>query len=122
MRLITAATTCACTPVLIGIACVRWMLVLRKNLPHWRNAAGLTSILILSVLWLRLAVTWLVLARDSTFVDFLSSDWREFEIFLPAYYVLAALPLALTLKGTARVMMILAWMCISGHHSVFGYT
>ena len=122
MSLVIAAITCACAPILIGSGCVRWMLVLRKNLPHWRNAAGLTSILILSVLWLQQAVTWLALARDGTFVGFLSSDWREFEIFLSVYYFLAALPLALTLKGAARVMMILAWMCISGFHSAFGYT
>jgi len=122
MSLVIAAITCACAPILVGIAWAKWMLVLRQNLPHWRNAAGLTSILILSALWLQQAVTWLVLARDSTFVGFLSSDWREFEIFLPVYYVLAALPLALTLKGTARVMMILAWMCITGFHAGFGYT
>lgn len=80
-------------------------------MPPWRNGMGLASIVIISAFWLCQTTRWLMLSmnRDLTAPN---GDWREFELFLPAFFVYPTLPLACALKGTSRLLMIAAWVAV----------
>ena len=80
-------------------------------MPHWRNGVGLTSIVIISAFWLFQMTRWLMLSmnRDLTARY---EDVREFELFLPAFFVYPALLLACALKGAPRMLMIAAWVTV----------
>jgi hypothetical protein len=39
-RFCAAVIGCAATPVLVGLACARWIKGIRRELPRWRNGDG----------------------------------------------------------------------------------
>jgi hypothetical protein len=120
VRFSTAVVTCVATPALVGLASIRWTEVIRKELPAWRNGLGVTSMFIISTVWLLQSSRW-ILNRDLT-PHGADSIWTELEWFVPAYYVLAALPLALALKGAPRIIMIAAWAMLQLYCGAFIYT
>jgi hypothetical protein len=120
-RFSAAVIGCAATPALVGLACVRWIRDIRRELPRWRNGVGLASIVIISALWLFQTARWILwsINRDLTTPY---GNWREFELFLPAFYFYAALPLACALKGASRLLMIAAWVLVQVFYGAFMYT
>ena len=67
-RISTAVVTGIATPALVGLASVRWIKGIRRELRPWRNGVGLASIIIISALWLFQTTRWLLLLinRDLT--------------------------------------------------------
>ncbi len=110
-RISTVVIAGAATPALVGLASVRWTKGIRQEMPHWRNGMGLASIVITSAFWLFQMARWLMLSmnRDLTAPY---GDLREFELFLPAFFVYPALLLACALQGTPRLLMIAAWVAV----------
>jgi hypothetical protein len=119
-RFSTAIVGCAATPVLAGLAYARWTNGIRKDLPRWRNGLGLASMIIIFTLWLLQSSRW-ILNRDLTSYG-TDSVWMEIERLVPAYYVLAALPLAYALKRAPRILMIAAWAMVQLYYGAFIYT
>lgn len=120
-RISIAAVSCAATPALVGLASVRWIKSIRRELPPWRNGVGLASILIISSLWLFQATRWLLLSVNRELTA-LYGDWREYELFLPVFFMYPALPLACALKGASRLLMIAAWVTVQLFYGAFWYT
>ena len=98
-------------PALVGLASVRWIKGARQELPPWRNGMGLASIVIISAFWLFQMTRWLMLSMNRELTS-PYGDWREFELFLPVFFVYPALFLACTLKGSSRLLMIAAWVAV----------
>jgi hypothetical protein len=121
-RLFVAAGTCAAVPILIVLAHLRWRRVIRRELPSWRNGAGLASMFIVLTLWLIQTTRWTLLSMNREFTGFLGADWREVETFLPAFYAYPALPLAFALKGISRLQMVAAWFLLALFYGTFTYT
>jgi hypothetical protein len=121
-RLVLAATTCTIVPVLIILAYIRWKKAVRQQLPTWRNGAGLAAMFIVFALWLIQAARWVAMATHREFSGFLGRDFLEIEIFLPVFYALPALPLALALKGVPRLQMAGAWLLLVVFYRTFWYT
>ncbi len=119
-RISVAIIGCAATPALVGFAYLRWAGAIRQKLPRWRNGLGLASVVIISVLWLFQTTLWILwsLHYDLTTTY---GNWREFELFLPVFYFLAALPLACALKGASRLLMIAAWVLMQLYYRAFIY-
>jgi hypothetical protein len=122
MRLLAAAISCAAIPILVIFAHLRWRQDIRLQLPGWRNGAVLASMLIVFVLWGLQAARWAVLSINREFTGFLSTDWREVEAFLPAFYAYPALPLAFALRGVSRLQMLAAWLCLVVFYDTFWHT
>jgi len=82
---------------------------------------GLAAIVIISALWLFQITRWVLwsINRDLTTPY---GDWREFELFLPAFYFYAALPLGCALKGASRLLTIAAWVLVQVFYGAFIYT
>jgi hypothetical protein len=106
-RISVAIIGCAATPALVGFAHLRW-------------TGGLASEVIISVLWLFQTTLWILwsLHYDLTTPY---GNWREFELFLPVFYFLAALLLACALKGASRLLMIAAWVLMQLYYRAFIY-
>ena len=49
-------------------------------------------------------------------------SWKEFELFLPAFYAYPAFLFAFALKGTARLHMVVASFLLGIFYSTFWYT
>ena len=110
-RVSSAVIAGAATPALVGFAAVRWIKGIRQELPPWRNGMGLASIVIISAFWLFQMARWLMLSMNRE----LTAPYgglREFELFLPAFFVYPALLLAGALKGSPRLLMIAAWVAV----------
>jgi hypothetical protein len=112
-QLWTATFSWVVTPALVGIAYTRWTKGSRLELPRWRNGAGLASMVIVSALWLWLTTSWVLGSNNRGSPTSYGTNWTEFEVFLPAYYLYMALPLALVLKGVARPLMIAACVAVA---------
>ena len=121
MRLIVAAIGCAAIPTLVIVAYLRWTKEIRQELPSWRNGAALASIFIILVLWAIQTARWVFLSLNPNSTGLFGSDWQEIEMFLPAYYAYPALPLAFSLKGMPRLLMIAAWLFLALFYRVFWY-
>jgi hypothetical protein len=121
-RLAIAASTCVAIPILVAIAYLGWNRASRRDLPHWRNGAGLASMFIIFALWLVQATRWFLLSKLQRFSGFLGPDWLEVETFLPAYYAYPALLLAFALKEIPRLQMIGAWFLLALFYGTFWYT
>ena len=91
------------------------------RLPLWRNVAGLASITIISALWL-FHITRLILWSIHRDLTMHNGNWRELELFLPAFYNYAALILASALKGSSRPLIIAAWVSVQIFYAAFIYT
>jgi hypothetical protein len=111
IRISCAVVASAATPVLVGLASVRWIKGVRRELPPWRNGVGLASIVIVSAFWLFQMMRWLLLSMNRELTA-PYGDWREYELFLPAFFVWPALLLACALKGSPRLLMIAAWVTV----------
>jgi hypothetical protein len=120
-RLPVAAITCTGIPILVVLAHLRWRKVLRQELPRWRSGLGLASMVIVSVLWLFQTTRWIALSMNGELTTSYGS-WKEFELFLPAFYAYPGLPLAFALKGTARLQMVVAWSLLGIFYDAFWYT
>jgi hypothetical protein len=120
-RVSAAVISCAATPALVGLACVRWAKGTRRELPRWRNGMGLTAIVVVSALWLFQTTRWILWSINQDLTT-PYGNWREFEQFLPAFYLYAALPLACALKGASRLLMIAAWVLVQLFYGAFMYT
>jgi hypothetical protein len=101
----------AATPAPVGFAAVRWVKGIRQELPPWRNGMGLTSIVVVPALWLFQMTRWLMLSMNRELTASYG-NLREFELFLPAFFVYPALPLACALKSSPRLLMIAAWLAV----------
>jgi hypothetical protein len=116
-----AVVSCAATPAFVGLASVQWIKNIRRELPPWRNGLGLLSIVIISALWLFQVARWLLLSVNREMTAPFGS-WREYELFLPTFFMYPALPLACALKGFSRLLMIVAWATMQLFYGVFWYT
>ena len=110
-RISSAVIASSATPALVGFASVRWIKGIRQELPPWRNGMGLASIVIISAFWLFQMTRWLMLSMNRDLTP-PYGDLREFELFLPAFFVYPALLLACALKGSPRLLMIAAWVAV----------
>jgi len=77
---------------------------------------------IVLALWVIQTTRWALLSINHEFAGFLGTDWREIEIFLPAFYAYSALPLAFALKGVARLQILVAWLLLAVFYRSFWYT
>lgn len=89
--------------VLALLAFRGWAQHLRRELPAWRNALGLTSILATLINLLALAAP-VLLAMVRTNLHLLTSDWMAAVILL----VFLSICFAFALRGAPRVEMVLA--------------
>jgi hypothetical protein len=121
-RLAVAVATCTAIPILVVLAYFRWWRVIRRELPPWRNGAGLASMFIVFALWLVQTIRWTLLSVSREFTGFLGADWREVETFLPAFYAYPALPLAFALKGSPRSQILVTWFLLVLFYGAFTYT
>jgi hypothetical protein len=101
-------------PCLTVLAYRGWTKGLRKGLPRWRNALGMTSIVVTFLSWFSLSMFALLALLDlnTNFFSF-SPDWMPAIALL----VLAGTSLACALKGASRIeaivaglLMVAAWM------------
>ena len=111
IRISSAVIAGAATPALVSLASVRWIKGIRQEMPPWRNGMGLASIVIISAFWLFQMTRWLMLSMNRDLAA-PYGDLREFELFLPAFFVYPALLLACALKGSPRLLMIAAWVTV----------
>jgi hypothetical protein len=111
VRVFSAVIADAGTPALVGLASVRWTKGIRRELPPWRNGMGLASIVIISAFWLFQMARWLMLSLNRELTA-PYGNWREFQLFFPAFFVYPALLLACALKGSPRLLMIAAWVAV----------
>jgi hypothetical protein len=118
-RLAVAIAAGIAIPILVFLAYLGWRRVIRRDLPSWRNGAGLASLFIVFALWLIHTIRWTILSGNH---EFLSANWREVETFLPAFYAYPALPLAFALKGIPRLRMVGAWFLLTLFNGAFTYT
>ena len=118
MRFSAAVIGCAATPALVALASFRWKKDIGRELPRWRNGMGLAAIVIISALWLFQTTRWVLWSIDRDLTTPYGS-WREFEIFLPAFYFYAALPLACALKRASRLLTIAAWVLVQVFYMAF---
>jgi len=121
MRFSAAVIGCAATPALVALASFRWKKDIGRELPRWRNGMGLAAIVIISALWLFQTTRWVLWSIDRDLTTPYGSG-REFEIFLPAFYFYAALPLACALKRASRLLTIAAWVLVQVFYMAFIYT
>src|SRR5260370_17161347 len=98
IRLGLAVISFLMIPLLLIGAYLRWTKAIRRELASWRNGAGLGSMLIVFALWLYQTIRWAFLLTNGHFHDLLGAEWREAEMFLPAFYSYAPLGLAFALK------------------------
>lgn len=75
---------------------------------------------LISVLWLFETTQWILLSMNRELTTSYGG-WKEFELFLPAFYFYPALPLAFALKGTARLQTVVAWFLLGIYYSAFWY-
>jgi hypothetical protein len=104
-------------PCLTVLAYRGWAKGLRQGLPRWRNALGMTSIVVTFLSWFGLSMFALFVLLDriglnTNFFSFLP-DWMPAIALL----VLAGTSLAFALKGASRIeaivaglLMVTAWM------------
>lgn len=105
---------CFAIPILVISACARWTKISRRELSRWRNGIGLTSIVLVSMEWL--IYTAILMLPSASLTRFYDANWM---LMMQLCYDLAALPLALTLKGTPRLLMVAAWFLIQMYRGSF---
>ena len=104
---------CLAIPILVIVACARWMGVSRRELPQWRNGIGLASIVVVSTEWFLYTAMWMLSSVSFQLTRFYDATWMQM------YFDLAALPLALALKGVPRLLMVAAWFLIQVYRGSF---
>jgi hypothetical protein len=90
-------------PILTFFALRGWAKRWRQELPRWRSALGLTSIVVTFLTWFSLAILALS-ERIGLNPSFISVDWVTPTVILVA----AGTPLALALRGASRIEAIVA--------------
>lgn len=121
IRFSAAITGFAATPALLSLATIRWVRDARRGLPRWRKGMGLAAIVIISALWLFQTTRWVLWSMNCDLTT-PYGNWREFELFLPAFYLYAALPLASALKSASRLLTLAAWVLVQVFYGAFIYT
>jgi hypothetical protein len=91
-------------PVLLFLAFRNWIRTSRVKSPEWRNGLALSSMILVSLVWMSRFVTSTVYAAPRIGSDVLHVDPLSWLATLLYSTMLAAL-LAIALKGTARLFM-----------------
>ncbi len=110
IRRITDGFGLFAAPILIVLAYRGWARNVRPELPAWRNGLGLSSMVVVSLVWLLHTGT-------STFI--LGSIWRGPTLFFGLEWIalllssnLAGLLLAIALRGGSRIQAIAAALLV----------
>jgi len=88
-------------PFLLLLGCATWVKTTRERLPIWRNGLGLSSIVLLSSVWMVDLAGRLASALHPYQSTFFNLDWLATIL----YSTLVAALLAIALKGTARLLI-----------------
>ncbi len=88
-------------PLLLLLGCATWVKTTRERLPIWRNGLGLSSIVLLSCVWMVDLAARLASALHPYQSTFFNLDWLATLLYSS---MIAAL-LAIALKGTARLLI-----------------
>jgi hypothetical protein len=104
--------------IFIVLAFRGWVKTDRIELPRWRSRIGVTSMLVVSTIWLFVILLVVFGTLDTRWTNFFDSTWLGCLFFA----ALAAAFLALLLKGATRLQGIAAallmaafWMTIIVH-------
>jgi len=97
-------------PILLLCAYTLWNKRSRRELPHWRNGAGLVSIALIFVSWSIQLFDWAFFLIRINWQDYPSLDWYSGSIEI---YLLPLAPLlALAFKGLPRLQVLTAGMLV----------
>jgi hypothetical protein len=99
-----ALILCLAIPILASLAYIRWWRVTRQELPHWRNGVGLASLVIVSANWSFDVALYILPSIRPHSTSFYNPDWLALQL----YSSLAAVLLAMALKGSPRLQTIAA--------------
>lgn len=116
VRLFTLVTAVVAVPLLLLFAFRGWTRRYRSELPHWRNATGLASLLIVALVWLWFAFVLVPAAvgyRPLEQHSALNTITEYFQYLLP-YYIYPSVVFATALKGVSRFQVLgasLLMMC-----------
>jgi hypothetical protein len=110
-RLLTSLFCSLAIPTLLIWAYIRWTRGIRRELPHWRNGAGLASITIISVCWLYEVLAWIHSLSGLNLTSFYAFVW--YAEYIELYLILPAPWLALALKGLPRVQVLTAGILLN---------
>ena len=109
---ILGVLTFVTVPCLAILAYRGWAKSLRQQLPRWRNALGLASMVVTLLSWFGLAILALSALMDLN-ANFFSPDWMPPIAFL----TVAGTSLAFALRGSSRIeaivaglLMVAAWI------------
>ena len=113
VRLSATALGLAGVPTLLVLAFRDWFMKSRTQHSPWRSGLGLSSLVVISAVWLLYWGMWLVLwIRPVSARSFDSLEW----IALLLYSSLLGFALAFALRGAARPQVVsaalLMWACI----------
>jgi len=103
-----ALLCCVTIPVLVLLAYIYWAKITRRTLPHWRNALGQISMLVVSADWLFQTSLW-VLYSANVGASRISSA-ADLGMHLEIYYLPVGMASTFFLKGVPRVLVITAWL------------
>ena len=95
-------------PVLLRLAYGSWTNRIRPHLAVWRNGLGLSSVVVLSVVWLSYGALLLIFSVRPDWTRFYDPTWYGVLLFL----TLCAALLAVALRGDARMHLISAALCV----------
>jgi hypothetical protein len=112
-----ALLCCVAIPALVVLAYTYWAKITRRDLPHWRNALGLISILVISVDWLFQTAVWVFYALNVAAPIPSTTAWAATH--LEIYYLAFAIPSSFLLKGVPRIFLIAAWLLMSVYNAHF---
>ena len=96
-------------PFLVAFAFCTWTRTIRPALPGWRNGLALSSLLILSAMWVAYTVLWGFVHLHLAWGPDYDPTWMGIHIGC----TYTACILALALRGSARAMAISAALCLS---------
>jgi hypothetical protein len=124
VRLSGLISAVVAVPLLLLLAFRGWTRSLRFQLPRWRNGIGLTSLLIVAVVWLWYSLVLVPAILDHHLLEqhvSLRNITAYYEFLLP-YYMYPAVLFAAALKGVPRFQALgasLLMMC--GFASMVNY-
>jgi hypothetical protein len=105
-----ALLCCLTIPVLVLLAYVYWAKMTRRTLPHWRNALGLFSMLVLCSWWLLHTLMWIFY---SVGVGSGASNVVSNALDFGFYFLPVGMVSTFFLRGFPRNLVISAWLLMS---------
>ena len=105
-----ALLCCLAIPVVVLLAYIYWAKMTRRTLPHWRNALGLLSMLVLCSWWLLHTLMWIFY---SVGVEGSTSKVARNAVDLGLYFIPVGMASTFFLRGFPRNLMIAAWLLMS---------